>query len=335
MALLWIGEDDEPVKPHAIPDDEVWGVEIDGEPFIEGDNTKLIYEDMFAGFPVSDLPDGFSFELVEYFDNNGLYDPGVLPFEMTRTGAELTVSIMGGAWPKGRSQEIDQDALHRLEVTKSVVDELATRVDWLREIEMGDFDEYYGGVTLTYSIVVSAELDAKDAFEVLRQRYEAITERSEALLGERSLIGVLTSGDESLFTREVVMPALERPGMLDVRLVHGVDEHGRDVLYRYQHPLGFEVLGAVQCKAGDISGRAGRQVDEILAQIQDAMAFPVYDLNTKSERPVAEVIVAVSGEFTGYAIQRIRHRLQAPTASRVWFWSARDFKEMAGRRPRA
>jgi hypothetical protein len=191
-----------------------------------------------------------------------------------------------------------------------------------------------GGTTLTYSISAPSRVPAEEALAVLQGRHALITERVEALQGERSLSGLLAAGDEELFTRQVVIPLLERLGMHGVRYLHGTDEHGRDVLYRYQHPLGFEVLGAVQCKAGDVSGRAGRAVDELLAQIQDALAFPVYDMNAKADRPVAEVLIAVSGDFTNHAVQRLRHRLPPPASSRVWFWSARDFREMARRAPR-
>lgn len=331
MGLKWTNEEDEAVEPRSIPDAEAYGVEIDGEAFVDDDGSKFIYEESFKGFVASDLPEAFTFELVNYFDHNGAYESGRLPFEITKSDGALSAEVLDFAWPHGRSQDFDPVDVERLQLTRRVVGELCEHEDWIRGVAFDEDDERYGGMTLKYEVIVPADMAAEDAFGLLLERYSRITDRVEALLGQRSLGGILSSGDERLFTREVVMPALEAHGMLDVRYVHGTDEHGRDILYRYQHPLGFEVLGAVQCKAGDVTGRAGQKVDEIIAQIQDAFAFPVYDLNTKSERPVCEVIVAVSGDFRGTAVQRIRHRLPSPVASRVWFWSAKDFRDMRRR----
>ena len=332
MGLKWINEDDDAVEPRSVPDDEVWGVEIDGEVFAQGDFTKYIYEDAFCGFDADDLPEGFSFELVNYFDHNDAYEAGTLPFEITKGAGRLAIEVFDVAWPKGRSQEYDPLDLDRINLTRRVLEELHEREDWVQDILFDEDDTYYGGATLKYKILAPSRLPAEDAFRLLVDRHSIVESRVDALLGERSLSGILSSGDEQLFTREVVIPMLEDLGMLDVRYVHGADEHGRDVLYRYQHPLGFEILGAVQSKAGDVTGRVGQKVDEIIAQIQDALAFPVYDLNSKSERPVSEVIVAISGDFKGSAVQRIRHRLQLPIASRVWFWSAKDFQGITRRR---
>lgn len=329
MGLRWVSEDSD-VEPHSIPDDEAWGVRIDDEEFVEGDSVILIYEDSFSGFDTRDLPEGFAFELVNYFDHNGSYEQGSLPFEITKAAGRLVMKVQDFAWPKGRQQELDPRDLERLRLLMTVVDDLRTREGWVDDVVFEEDDAYYGAATLTFSIAVDA-IDAAEAFAELSVRYDMIDGRIQALLGERSLDGILTSGDEAMFTREIVIPTLERLGMLDVRYVHGTDEHGRDVVYRYQHPLGFDVLGCVQCKAGDVTGRVGRMADEIIAQVQDAFAFPVYDLNAKSERQVSEVIIAISGEFKGPAVQRLRHRIPKELAGRVWFWSGKDFRDMRGR----
>ena len=71
-----------------------------------------------------------------------------------------------------------------------------------------------------------------------------------------------------------------------------------------------EYWGA-QIKFGDISGAAEGDVNELIAQADDAFKMPFYDLYTKQKQRVSKLAIVISGKFTENAIEKICEKIES------------------------
>lgn len=64
-------------------------------------------------------------------------------------------------------------------------------------------------------------------------------------------------------------------------------------------------------KFGDVAGGANAEIDEILAQIDDAFKMPFHDLYTKQRQRIAKFAIIISGKFTENAIEKICDKIES------------------------
>ncbi|MCB0166618.1 MAG: hypothetical protein KDI79_20485 [Anaerolineae bacterium] len=142
-------------------------------------------------------------------------------------------------------------------------------------------------------------------------------------------------GQELLFQKEVLHPLLQN---MDYQLVfptHGNrGEHGRDFVFYERTKFGNPLYYALQAKAGNVSGGANRDIDELVIQIDRALLMPVKPPSEKAEAYVSVIIIAISGKFTKDAEEVIRKKIpKYITEGAVYFWDKDKIQSLIAQYP--
>lgn len=115
--------------------------------------------------------------------------------------------------------------------------------------------------------------------------------------------------DETLFTKEVLIPLFNLMDFNSVRFNHGTQEFGKDITFYDTDKFGNIEFYGVQVKAGDISGKVNSKLNEIITQINDAFNIPFKNIETGREEFLSKIIIANSGEYTENAKTKIMHNI--------------------------
>ena len=106
-----------------------------------------------------------------------------------------------------------------------------------------------------------------------------------------------------------------------VKLEHGSFEFGKDILFADTTSFGIRRYYAIQAKKGDLSGGAKSDIDEILTQMEDAFSVPFQEDQTLEHKYISAFVIAISGEFTHNAKEKIWARLlRLGRVGMVYFW---------------
>lgn len=114
----------------------------------------------------------------------------------------------------------------------------------------------------------------------------------------------------------------ERMGKLNVRITHGPNEKGRDLVFDEIDDQGFTQHVAVVVKRGDVNGRTTGHgsAGDIDFQIRLCFGAPTIGLDILSHRQVNKVIVIASGTFNEYAISALEASRRADQPRNVVVW---------------
>ena len=134
--------------------------------------------------------------------------------------------------------------------------------------------------------------------------------------------------DEPQFTREVLIPLLNKMGYENVRYNHGRDEYGRDIIFSTINRFGKEINFGVQAKAGDVSGGATGLIDTLIGQLDDAFSMPFKRLGDPNDKFIAVHIVAISGKYTNNAKQKLLSKIDKWNKENVCFWDKEKILEL-------
>lgn len=131
--------------------------------------------------------------------------------------------------------------------------------------------------------------------------------------------------DEPLFRNEVLEKLLKRL-FQDVYNNHGNREHGKDFTFTVVSNLGRQ-YGAVQAKAGNLDGKSGGKLDQILSQLDDAFSIPYYAPQTSDERYISVFVIAISGSITPEGRGKLFHKLSKQRRlGAVLLWTKEDIE---------
>ncbi len=125
--------------------------------------------------------------------------------------------------------------------------------------------------------------------------------------------------DEDLFTKELVIPLVQKMGFMHVRYNHGPSEYGRDILFSEPDKLGNIRRLAAQVKAGDIKGGANSLIDTIIAQIDDAFSMPVQGPGQSKTYHISDMLIISSGKISENAIKKINSKIDQRLSGSVFF----------------
>jgi hypothetical protein len=114
---------------------------------------------------------------------------------------------------------------------------------------------------------------------------------------------------ESTFRDEYLMKLLELLEFEVVKRSHGQFEFGKDIIFAETSKFGIRRYYALQAKKGDLSGDSKGDMDTILTQLEDAFAVPFRESQTGEHKFISAFVIAVSGEFTYHAQEKIWARL--------------------------
>jgi len=139
--------------------------------------------------------------------------------------------------------------------------------------------------------------------------------------------------DETRFRTEILDPLLQKMNFRSVDNTHGINEHGRDFVMVYQAGFHEVLYIGLQAKAGDIVGGSGSRITELANQIDEAFVhrYPIAVPGGPSSRVyISCMIVAISGEFTGVAVESIQERvaMQKCIRGNVFFWDKRKIQSL-------
>jgi hypothetical protein len=166
-----------------------------------------------------------------------------------------------------------------------------------------------------FSQIETLENGIQQTSNVLSQ---LILETEECLSG-KPVWKALYERNEDAFCKEVLLPLLKKMGF-DVRYTHGQHEYGKDFVFWESTKFGKIRYCALQAKAGNISGSVGSQIREIFEQIEIGFEKPFKILNGE-EKYISEFVVAISGDFTHHAQERIQVKLRKlSNVGSVYFW---------------
>lgn len=198
-----------------------------------------------------------------------------------------------------------------------------------QEVEKNEKKEIDGISLLFANLKLHHGTTIRTLFDgVLNTLSEVINEAELSLAGGPTW-GQAYEQDEERFCKEVLEPLLNKMGFLSVRYVHGDDEYGRDFIFAEETRFNELRHYGLQAKRGKISGGTKSDIDTILSQIQDAFAMP-YEKEPKAESKIyiSTMIIAISGEFTRNAIEKIRHKMPRYLVGSVHFWDKTKIRSL-------
>jgi len=134
--------------------------------------------------------------------------------------------------------------------------------------------------------------------------------------------------NEEKFSFNVLLPLFRSMGYQDVQYNHGPREFGRDITFSDIDKLGIRRNFGVQVKAGNLTGEANSELDGLIGQIDDALGMPHLNIYSRESRYITDLIIAISGKFTGNASEKICEKTQRKN---VHFLDIDKIQELAER----
>jgi hypothetical protein len=174
----------------------------------------------------------------------------------------------------------------------------------LKDIEFTEIDDDGAHIFFRFDIFLREDISIDKALRRFKQIVEEIEGHTERILeGEEVSSEILN--DEKKFAIELLLPLFRNMGFVDVKYNHGKREFGKDVTFSEIDKFGVRRNYGVQAKAGDLSGEAGAEIDQIIAQIEDAFSMSYINTTSREKRYISDLIVAITGRFTDNAKDKI------------------------------
>ncbi len=177
------------------------------------------------------------------------------------------------------------------------------------DVALGDYDDDGDYISLGYTAKFEGET-VGDTIEQAEQLAIEIDGATDIAIGS-PFKAVSDCGSEKEFTLGVVIPLLRRLGFANVKYNHGKREYGKDITFaRLSEFDEYERWGA-QIKQGDVGGGVNSEVDELVAQAEDAFKMPYYDVYTRERARISKMLIVISGRFTENAVEKIVEKIES------------------------
>lgn len=137
--------------------------------------------------------------------------------------------------------------------------------------------------------------------------------------------------DEKLFSTEILYPLLRKMNYVDVRFTHGTREYGKDFTFSDFTKFGNIRNYGMQVKAGNMRGNVNSDIDEIIGQIDDAFSMPYFEISANEERRINTFIIAISGNFTNNAKEKIANKIPSNLKGSVYMLDREKILELIER----
>jgi hypothetical protein len=285
--------------------DEIDSIEIDGERLRSDDGeTWFLPKGLIGETAVNDLPPEAIFEICQGIEGSVIMFDSI-PVHLQRMGdSRVRLEFEDSGTRKYWDGTLGFK--HYMEAKKAIIEERSAEV---QDVVLEAYDDDGAWIHLSYS----AQVEAEKLFTAVQTAEQIVAEvegAAEMRLGAQ-LWAPAKAESEKEFTLGTVLPILRKLGFQNVRYNHGRREYGRDVLFaRMTEFQDVEYWGA-QIKLGDISGAAEGDVNELIAQADDAFKMPFYDLYTKQKQRISKLAIVISGKFTENAIEKICEEIES------------------------
>jgi hypothetical protein len=193
-----------------------------------------------------------------------------------------------------------------MEAKKAVISD---RQNETGDVALGGYEDDGDYISLDYI----AKFEGDTVGEIIEQAEQLATEidgATDIALGSPFKAASECSSERE-FTLGVVIPLLRRLGFANVKYNHGKREYGKDVTFaRLTEFDEYERWGA-QVKQGDVGGGVNSEVDELVAQAEDAFKMPYYDVYTRERARISKMLIVTSGRFTENAVEKIIEKTES------------------------
>lgn len=276
---------------------DIVGFKVNDKEFYADNGRVEVQIDDLKGFNISSIPDGFFLSLIE---------ENIIDFEgasSSKDGYAGTAFIETHIYRKywyykfGASQYVNA-------MKKAI--EIRKESD--KDAEFLEIQDDEAHIFLRYNIFFLQDMPIDQAYERLQEIVQEIQGHTERILEGEEISGEILN-DEVKFTIEVLLPLFRNMGFFDVKYNHGKREFGKDVTFSEIDKFGVRRNYGVQVKAGNVSGKAGSDIDKIIAQIGDAFSMPYVNTTSREKRYISDLIIAISGRFTENAKDKIIEKM--------------------------
>jgi len=285
--------------------DEIQSIRVNGESLHSDDGeTWYLPKGLIGETSVNQLPETAIFEICDRVEDS-IIMMDTIPIRVQRIGDNrVRLDFEDYGTRKYWDGTIGFKAY--MEIKKGIVEERAAQVG---DIALAGYEDDGTWIHLTYSAEVEVA-KISTAVELAEQIVEEIEGATEMRLGTE-LWAPKESDSEKEFTLRTVLPILRKLGFQNVKYNHGKREFGRDVIFARVSEFQDLEFWAAQVKFGDVAGGANAEIDDVLAQIDDAFKMPFYDLYTKQRQRIAKLAIIISGKFTENAIEKICDKIES------------------------
>ncbi len=270
------------------------GFRINGKEFYsEEENYVEAQVKDFKGFNIGSIPTGFWLYPLK---GNTIVFEGQISSYRKHTGiASMDIHIYRKYW------DHKFGALQYVNAMKKAIE---IRKKSEKDVEFAEIDDDGAHIFFRYDIFLREDMPINKALRRFREIVREIEGHTERLLeGEEVSSEILN--DEKKFAIELLLPLFRNMGFVDVKYNHGKREFGKDVTFSEIDKFGVRRNYGVQAKAGDLSGEAGAEIDQIIAQIEDAFSMSYVNTTSREKRYISDLIVAITGRFTDNAKDKI------------------------------
>jgi hypothetical protein len=283
---------------------EAIGFEVNGKKFYAEEEGRIeaLKKDL-RGFNISSIPEGFYFSPIEKMkgEMQVIDFEGEISSDKENFGiANMDIHVYRKYW------------YHKFGATQyfeAMQKAIETRYKSNKDVEFNEIDDDGAHIFFRYTIFLLEDMPIDEAYKKFKAIVQEIEGHTERIL-EREEISNEVLGDESIFTLEILLPLFRSMGFMDVKYNHSKREFGKDVTFSEIDKFGVRRNYGVQAKAGDLSGKAGSDIDKIIAQIDDAFEMPYIDTTSREKRFISDLIIAISGRFTNNAEDKIVEKVK-------------------------
>jgi hypothetical protein len=273
---------------------ETIGFRINGKEFYsEDENFVEVESSDLKGFNIGSIPINFCLHLFE-----GEYDWDIFSDKKYAGISNVNLHIYRKYW---------DHKFGALQYVNSMKKAIEIRKKSEKDIDFTEIEDDGAHIFLRFEIFLLEDMPIDKAISRFNEIVEEIEGQTERIL-EREEISSEVLNDEKRFSIEVLLPLLRNMGFVDVKYNHGKREFGKDITFSEIDKFGVRRNYGIQAKAGDLSGEAGAEIDQIIAQIEDAFKMSYIDTTSREKRYISDLIVAISGRFTDNAKDKIMEK---------------------------
>jgi len=186
---------------------------------------------------------------------------------------------------------------------------ISEREKELKDIKLLNYHDDGDYIFLYFSTIIQDDF-LINIVQKSEQLYDEIEGTTDLALGS-PFKKISDTNSEVDFTISILIPLLRKLGFTNVKYNHGTKEYGKDIVFARKTEFDDLEFYGVQVKYGDVSGSAKSDIDELISQADDAFKMPFYDIYTRTQQRISKLIFAISGRFTGNAVEKICEKIES------------------------
>lgn len=294
------------IKIEKDENDQIYSIFIGGICFDSDDSEHFhIPKSLLKGIKLREMPKNIFFAICDKIEDNVIYQNNI-PFKIFKIDDKTAKIYFEDS---GTRKYWDGDVGFKLymETKRDLVKE--------REKEVGDirFESFNDDGNFIF-LKFSTEIEAEDFDTIIDSAEQIISEieGSVEIVLKSSFKNIDKIKDEKEFSLTILLPLIRKLGFSNVRYNHWKREFGKDIIFTRKTEFDEYEFWGTQVKHGNISGEVNSEIDNLIAQTDDAFKLPFYDVYTRRKERISKLLIAISGKFTENAIEKICEKIESP-----------------------